>query len=54
MAEQHYDGGCHCGAVRYGVDLVPYDTTWIVVASALLVAGVVLVVATGRIARRQA
>jgi hypothetical protein len=21
MAEQHYDGGCHCGAVRYGVDL---------------------------------
>jgi hypothetical protein len=21
MAEQHYDGGCHCGAVRYAVDL---------------------------------
>ena len=21
MAEQHYEGGCHCGAVRYGVDL---------------------------------
>jgi hypothetical protein len=21
MAEQHYDGGCHCGAVRYGVEL---------------------------------
>lgn len=21
MAEQHYGGGCHCGAVRYGVDL---------------------------------
>jgi hypothetical protein len=21
VAEQHYVGGCHCGAVRYGVDL---------------------------------
>jgi len=21
MAEQHYEGGCHCGAVRYGVEL---------------------------------
>jgi hypothetical protein len=21
MAEQNYDGGCHCGAVRYKVDL---------------------------------
>lgn len=21
MAEQHYEGGCHCGAVRYDVDL---------------------------------
>lgn len=21
MAEQHYEGGCHCGAVRYGVSL---------------------------------
>jgi hypothetical protein len=21
MAEQNYDGGCHCGAVRYNIDL---------------------------------
>ena len=21
MAEQHYEGGCHCGAIRYEVDL---------------------------------
>jgi len=21
MAEQHYEGGCHCGALRYEVDL---------------------------------
>jgi hypothetical protein len=21
MAEQHYEGGCHCGAVRFAVDL---------------------------------
>jgi uncharacterized membrane protein len=56
---QLYDGlvqhkllGLH--QIRYGVDLVPYDTTWNVVAAALLVAGVALTVVTGRTARRQA
>jgi uncharacterized membrane protein len=56
---QLYDGlvqhkllGLH--QIRYGVDLVPYDRVWIVVASALLLAGLGLVVATGRTARRQA
>jgi uncharacterized membrane protein len=49
---QHTVLGLH--QIRYGVDLVPYDTTWNVVAAALLVAGVALTVVTGRTARRQA
>jgi uncharacterized membrane protein len=55
---QLYDGivqhkllGLH--QIRYGVDLAPYDTTWIVVATALLLAGLGLTAATGRTARRQ-
>jgi uncharacterized membrane protein len=28
--------------IRYGVDLLPYDVAWLVVAVALIVAGVVL------------
>jgi uncharacterized membrane protein len=56
---QLYDGlvqhkllGLH--QIRYGVDLVPYDTTWNVVAAALLAAGVALTVVTGRTARQRA
>lgn len=26
MAEQHYEGGCHCGAVRFAVDLDLHHT----------------------------
>lgn len=50
---QLYDGlvqhkllGLH--QIRYGVDLVPYDVTWNVVAALLLIAGIVLWVVTGR------
>ena len=49
---QHKLFGLH--QIRYNVDLAPYDTVWIVVASALLLAGLGLVVVTGRVARRQA
>ncbi len=48
-AFQLYDGtiqhklmGLH--QIRYGVDLVPYDVAWIVVALALIIVGVVLLV----------
>lgn len=54
---QLYDGlvqhellGLH--QIRYGVNLVPYDVTWNVIAGVLLVAGVVLWIITGRRARR--
>jgi uncharacterized membrane protein len=49
---QHKVFGLH--QIRYNVDLTPYDTVWNVVASALLLAGLGLVVVTGRVARRQA
>ena len=54
---QLYDGlvqhkllGLH--QIRYGVDLLPYDVVWIVIAAALLVAGLVLVATTNRTARQ--
>jgi uncharacterized membrane protein len=54
---QLYDGlvqhkllGLH--QIRYGVDLLPYDLVWIVVATALLVAGLALIVATNRAVQR--
>ena len=54
---QLYDGlvqhkllGLH--QIRYGVDLLPYDLVWIVVAAALLVAGLVLIATTARAARQ--
>jgi uncharacterized membrane protein len=37
---QHKVMGLH--QIRYGVDLLPYDVVWIVVAVALIIAGVVL------------
>ena len=40
--------------IRYEVDLLPYDVVWNVIAAALLVAGVVLIAATGRAARQPA
>ena len=46
---QHKVFGLH--QIRYGVDLVPYDVVWNVVAAALLAAGIALVVVTGRTAR---
>jgi uncharacterized membrane protein len=52
-AFQLYDGlvqhkllGLH--QIRYGVDLLPYDLVWNVLAAALLVAGLVLVSRSGR------
>jgi uncharacterized membrane protein len=52
-AFQLYDGlvqhkllGLH--QIRYGVELLPYDLTWSVLAAVLLVAGLVLVVVSGR------
>ncbi|NKZ02095.1 DUF2243 domain-containing protein [Nocardiopsis alborubida] len=47
---QHKVMGLH--QIRYGVNLVPYDVTWNVIAAALLVAGIVLWTVTARRARR--
>lgn len=54
---QLYDGlvqhkllGLH--QIRYGVNLVPYDLTWNIIAGVLLVAGIVLWVLSGRRSRR--
>jgi uncharacterized membrane protein len=54
---QLYDGlvqhkllGLH--QIRYGVDLVPYDLAWNVLAAGLLLAGLALTVLTGRAAKR--
>ena len=49
---QHKLMGLH--QIRYEVDLLPYDVVGNVVAAALLVAGVVLIAATGRAARQPA
>jgi len=49
---QHKLMGLH--QIRYEVDLLPYDVVWNVIAAALLVAGVVLIAATGRAARQPA
>jgi uncharacterized membrane protein len=46
---QHKLMGLH--QIRYGVNLVPYDLTWNILASILLVAGVVLWTLTRRRAR---
>lgn len=48
-AFQLYDGTIHhklmrLHQIRYGVDLLPYDVAWIVVAAALIIAGTVLLV----------
>lgn len=47
---QHKVLGIH--QIRYGVDLLPYDLTWNLLAAALLVAGVTLGIVTGRRVRR--
>ncbi|MFW6642353.1 DUF2243 domain-containing protein [Nocardiopsis algeriensis] len=49
---QHKVLGLH--QIRYGVDLLPYDVTWNVIAAVLLLAGIVLWVTTARRARRLA
>ncbi len=49
---QHKVFGLH--QIRYGVDLGPYDTVWNLVAAGLLLAGLALTAATGRVARRAA
>ena len=56
---QLYDGlvqhkllGLH--QIRYGVELLPYDVVWIVIAAALLVAGLALIATTNRAARQPA
>jgi uncharacterized membrane protein len=46
---QHKVFGLH--QIRYGVDLLPYDAVWNVVAAALLLAGLALTVTTGRAVR---
>jgi uncharacterized membrane protein len=43
---QHKVFGLH--QIRYGVDLLPYDLTWNVLAAVLLVAGAVLTTRSGR------
>ncbi|MDT7579822.1 MAG: hypothetical protein QOK35_1086 [Pseudonocardiales bacterium] len=47
---QHKVFGLH--QIRYGVDLVPYDVVWNVVAAGMLVAGLGLIVITARAARQ--
>ena len=49
---QHKLFGLH--QIRYDVDLVPYDVAWIVIASALLLAGLGLIATTGRAVRQPA
>jgi uncharacterized membrane protein len=49
---QHKVFGLH--QIRYGVDLVPYDVAWIVIASGLLLAGLGLIASTGRAVRQPA
>src|SRR5829696_1285989 len=49
---QHKLFGLH--QIRYGVDLVPYDVAWIVIASGLLLAGLGLIASTGRAVRQPA
>ena len=49
---QHKLFGLH--QIRYGVDVVPYDVAWIVIASALLLAGLGLIATTGRAVRQPA
>jgi uncharacterized membrane protein len=49
---QHKLFGLH--QIRYGVDLVPYDVAWIVIASGLLLAGLGLIATTGRAVRQPA
>ena len=49
---QHKLFGLH--QIRYGVDLVPYDTVWNVIAAGLLLAGVALTAPTRRATRRTA
>ncbi|CAN3129363.1 DUF2243 domain-containing protein [Mycobacterium sp. smrl_JER01] len=46
---QHKVLGIH--QIRYGVDLLPYDLTWNIVAAGLLIAGLVLSAVTARTAR---
>ena len=46
---QHKLFGLH--QIRYGVDLVPYDVVWNVVAAALLAAGIAQALVTARAAR---
>jgi uncharacterized membrane protein len=43
---QHKLLGLH--QIRYHVDVLPYDLTWNALAGLLIVAGVVLLVRTGR------
>jgi uncharacterized membrane protein len=48
---QHKVFGLH--QIRYGVDLVPYDVVWNVVAAGMLVAGLALIAVTARAARQR-
>jgi uncharacterized membrane protein len=49
---QHKVMGIH--QIRYGVNLVPYDVTWNVIAAILLLAGIVLWIVTARRAGQSA